>query len=111
MCHDTTPNQGDARCPTRSCALDKPDAGTLRADNRPAHLEYLDRHAGKLLAGGAVLADDGATPVGSLIVFDCEDRAEVDAFVAGDPFTKAGLFASVTIYPWRKVFFAGARQM
>ena len=92
-------------------ALDRPDAGTMRADNRPAHLEHLDRHAAKLLAGGAVLADDGATPVGSLIVFDSEDRAEVEAFVSGDPFSRAGLFASVSIYPWRKVFFAGARQM
>ena len=90
-------------------ALDKPGAGQVRADNRPAHLEHLDRFAAKLLAGGAVLADDGATPVGSLIVFDSEDRAEVEAFVAADPFTKAGLFASVSIYPWRKVFFAGAR--
>jgi hypothetical protein len=90
-------------------AIDKPDAGTIRADNRPAHLEHLDFYAGRLLAGGAVLADDAATPVGSLIVFDSEDRAEVEAFVAADPFSKAGLFASVSIYPWRKVFFAGAR--
>ncbi len=90
-------------------ALDRTDAGTVRADNRPAHLAHLDGYAAKLLAGGAVLADDGATPVGSLIVFDSEDRAEVEAFVAADPFTKAGLFASVSIYPWRKVFFAGAR--
>ena len=90
-------------------AIDKPGAVAVRADNRPAHLEHLDRFAAKLLAGGAVLADDGATPVGSLIVFDSEDRAEVEAFVAADPFTKAGLFASVTTYPWRKVFFAGAR--
>ncbi len=90
-------------------ALDKPDSGNVRADNRPAHLEHLDRHAAKLLAGGAVLADDAATPVGSLIVYDSEDRAEVEAFLAADPFTKAGLFASVTIYPWRKVFFAGRR--
>jgi uncharacterized protein len=90
-------------------ALDKPGAAAVRADNRPAHLEHLERSAGRLLAGGAVLADDGATPVGSLIVFDSEDRAEVDAFLAADPFTKAGLFASVAIYPWRKVFFAGKR--
>lgn len=90
-------------------AIDKPDAGTIRADNRPAHLEHLDRYAGRLLAGGAVLADDAATPIGSLIVFDSEDRAEVEAFVAADPFSKAGLFASVSIYPWGKVFFAGAR--
>jgi len=49
------------------------------------------------------------TTVGSLIVFDSEDRAEVEAFLAVDPFSKAGLFASVSIYPWRKVFFGGAR--
>jgi uncharacterized protein YciI len=90
-------------------ALDKPDAGAVRAANRPAHLEHLDRYAARLLAGGAVLADDGATPIGSLIVFDSEDRTEVEAFLAADPFTKGGLFASVSIYPWRKVFFAGAR--
>ena len=90
-------------------ALDRPDGGDLRARNRPAHLEHLERHAAKLLAGGAVLADDGATPVGSLIVYDAEDRAEVEAFLAADPFSRVGLFATVTIYPWRKVFFAGAR--
>jgi len=90
-------------------AIDKPGATALRAELRPTHLEYLQRHAGKLLAGGAVLDDTGTTPMGSLIVFDSEDRAEVDAFSAGDPFTKAGLFQSVAIYPWRKVFFAGAR--
>jgi uncharacterized protein YciI len=90
-------------------AIDKPGATGLRAELRPVHLEYLERHSGKLLAGGAVLDDAGTTPIGSLIVFDSEDRAEVDAFSAGDPFTKGGLFQSVAIYPWRKVFFAGAR--
>ena len=90
-------------------ALDRPGAGALRTEHRPAHLEHLERHASKLLAGGAVLADDGATPVGSLIVYDSEDRAEVDAFLAGDPFTRAGLFQSVAVYPWRNVFFGGAR--
>ena len=90
-------------------AIDRADAGSLRADTRPAHLAYLDRHAAKLLAGGAVLRDDAATPFGSLIIYDSEDRAEVEAFAAGDPFAQAGLFASVSIHPWRKVFYAGAR--
>ena len=90
-------------------ALDKPGSGSVRTDSRPAHLDHLDRHAAKLLAGGAVLADDAATPVGSLIVYDSEDRAEVEAFLAADPFSKAGLFASVAIYPWRKVFLDGHR--
>ena len=91
-------------------AIDKPNSGSIRTENRPTHLQHLDRHAAKLLAGGAVLADDAATPVGSLIVYDSDDRAEVEAFVAADPFSKAGLFATVSIYPWRKVFFDGARS-
>ena len=91
-------------------AFDRADAGSLRADNRPAHLEHLDRYAAKLLAGGAIFAEDGKTPIGSLIVFDSEDRAEVEAFMAADPFSKVDLFASMTIYPWRKVFVGGVRQ-
>lgn len=91
-------------------AFDRADAGSLRADNRPAHLEHLDRYAPKLLAGGAIFAEDGKTPIGSLIIFDSEDRAEVEAFMAADPFSKVDLFASMTIYPWRKVFVGGVRQ-
>lgn len=91
-------------------AYDRPDAGTLRADNRPEHLVHLDRYATKLLAGGAIFAEDGKTPIGSLIIFDSEDRAEVEAFMAADPFSKVDLFASMTIYPWRKVFVGGVRQ-
>ncbi len=90
-------------------ALDKEGGAPLRAELRPQHLAYLEQHAAKLLAAGAMLADDGASPVGSLLVFDIDDRAEVEALVAADPFSKAGLFQSVAIRPWRKVFFDGAR--
>lgn len=91
-------------------ARDHPGSAARRAELRPRHLEHLDRHAAKLLAGGAFLDDAGATPLGSLIVYDSDDRAEVEAFVAADPFTQGGLFAAVEIRPWRKVFLAGARQ-
>jgi uncharacterized protein YciI len=90
-------------------AKDKPGSAALRAELRPVHLEHLERYTAKLLAGGAVFADDGTTPVGSLIIFDSEDRGEIDRFMAADPFTKGGLFESVTVYPWRKVYLAGAR--
>ena len=91
-------------------ALDKPGSGSVRTDSRPAHLEHLDRYAPKLLAGGAIFAEDGKTPIGSLIIFDSEDRAEVETFMAADPFSNVDLFASMTIYPWRKVFVGGVRQ-
>ena len=40
-------------------AIDKPNSGSIRTENRPTHLQHLDRHAAKLLAGGAMFADDG----------------------------------------------------
>jgi uncharacterized protein YciI len=90
-------------------ARDKPGMAERRAELRPAHLEHLERHAAKLLAAGAMLAEDGTSAVGSLILFDSEDRAAVEMFLAADSFTAAGLFESVEIRPWRKVFLAGAR--
>ena len=90
-------------------ALDKPDSGTS-ARRKPPGPSGASRPPCRQAAGRRRGAGRRcATPVGSLIVFDSEDRAEVEAFVAADPFTKAGLFASVSIYPWRKVFFAGRR--
>jgi uncharacterized protein YciI len=90
-------------------ARDKPGSVGRRTELRPAHLEYLTGHTARLLAAGAMLGEDGATPCGSLILFDTEDRAEAEAFAAGDPFSAGGLFAEVEIRPWRKVFFGGER--
>ncbi len=84
---------------------DRPDGGALRREKRAEHLDYLDAHKHLLLAAGARFADDGETPIGSLLLVDTDDRAEAEAFAEGDPFKRAGLFASVTIVPWRKVFF------
>jgi uncharacterized protein YciI len=84
--------------------LDKPNSVDLRLKTRPVHLEYLKSQAHRLFAAGPVLAADGRTPIGSLLLIECRDEAEVRAFAAGDPYDKAGLFQSLTIHPWRKVF-------
>ena len=81
-------------------AIDKPGAAALRAELRPTHLEYLERNAGKLLGRRRHLRRDGTTPIGSLIMYrSLRIGAEVEAFIAGDPFTKAGLFQRVTFIP------------
>ena len=41
--------------------------------------------------------------IGSLLIIDFPDRAAADSFAAGDPYGRAGLFASVRVSPWRKV--------
>lgn len=84
--------------------IDKPGAAELRAANRSAHLAYAESVGDRLVFGGPLLSDDGQAMVGSMLVLECDDRAGADAFVADDPYGKAGLFERVEIRPWRKVF-------
>ena len=84
--------------------LDKPGSLEIRLGNRPAHLAYLEGQGDKLVTAGPLLSEDGQTPLGSLLVFEAASRAEAEAFAAGDPYALAGLFESVAIRPWRKVF-------
>lgn len=81
--------------------LDKPDSGHIRQENRPAHLEYAKATGAALKMGGPMLSDDGERMIGSLLVLEAEDRAAVEAWCAGDPYAKAGLFDSVTIRPFK----------
>lgn len=85
---------------------DKPDSARLREEFQGAHKRYLDAHNDRLLlAGGAMLSDDGTTPHGGILILDTDDRAEAEAFIAGDPFHACGLFESIFITRWRKAFF------
>ena len=84
---------------------DKPGHGHLRAELRDAHLAYPDAYLDKLLAAGAVIDDDGTGGHGGILIVDTDDRAEAEAFIADDPFAKAGLFERVTVTRWRKAYF------
>lgn len=86
-------------------AQDKEGALDIRKANRDAHLAYIkETYDDKMIAAGPILSDDGEAMIGSVILINLDDRAAVDAFCAGDPYAKAGLFASVTISPFKHVF-------
>ncbi len=84
---------------------DKPNSAELRAKVRDVHLQYLDANLHRLLAAGAITGDDGAGGHGGILIVDTDVRQEAEAFIAGDPFTKAGLFEKVTVTRWRKAYF------
>jgi uncharacterized protein YciI len=84
--------------------IDRTDATGVRAGTRPAHVEYLTSLGKTLVLGGPFLADDGATPTGSFLLVEAADKAAAEAIAAGDPYAKAGLFASVTVQAYRVVF-------
>ena len=39
-----------------------------------------------------------------MTIIDTDGRSEAEAFIAGDPFTRASLFENVTVNRWRKAF-------
>ena len=81
-------------------ALDRSDAGGLRARTRPDHLAYL---AGFEVTFGGPLLDDDGQMCGSLIVLDVDTREAAEEFAAGDPYAVASLFERVTITGFRPV--------
>ena len=83
---------------------DKPDHKQVRADNRPAHLDYLEAHAEQILIAWPLPTEDGSAMTGSLLVLDFADRAAAETFAEQDPYAQAGLFESVVITPFRKVY-------
>ena len=83
--------------------LDKPNSLDTRLANRAAHLEYLRKHAKAIRTCGPLLADDGETMIGSMLILDVPNRASADAILSEDPYKHANLFGSVEVRPWRWV--------
>lgn len=83
--------------------IDKPGSGDLRAATREKHLRHLNDLGDRIIAGGPLLGLDG-NPIGSLLIIDFATRKAAISFAADDPYAQAGLFASVAVTAWRKVF-------
>lgn len=81
---------------------DGPRSVEIRAATRDAHLAYLEAHRDILVLGGALLADDGKTRTGSMLVLNVPSRKAAEAFSENEPFRRAGLFASVRITRMRR---------
>lgn len=80
---------------------DRPGALQVRMDNRQAHLDYIAA-TGVVEMAGPFLDAEGKM-CGSLLILEVEGRAAAEAWAAGDPYAKAGLFAEVTVQEWKKV--------
>lgn len=82
----------------------------LRLKTRPAHLERLQqlKHEGRLLLAGPHPAIDSEDPgsngfTGSLVVAEFPSLEEAESWAAADPYMAAGVYASVTVKPFKKV--------
>ena len=91
-------------------AEDVPDSLEARLATRPAHLERLNalRDHGRLILAGPHPAIDTTEPgdagfSGSLIVAEFNSLEDAEAWAADDPYQHAGVYAQVTVKPFKKV--------
>ncbi len=77
--------------------LDKPGGLQTRMHVRPEHLEYAKTY---VRLGGPIL-DERGDPMGSAMIIEAENLEAAKAKLDNDPYTKAGLFETTTLRPWR----------
>ncbi len=89
---------------------DVPDSLEKRLAARPAHLERLNqlRDEGRLLLAGPFPAIDSPDPgpagfSGSLIVAAFDNVQAAQAWADSDPYVVAGVYAKVTVKPFKRV--------
>jgi len=82
-----------------------------RIPARPAHLARLEtlKNQGRLLTAGPFPAVDTENPgnlgfTGSLIIAEFSSVIEAQAWANEDPYITAGVYASVDVKPYKKVF-------
>jgi uncharacterized protein YciI len=77
--------------------IDKPEMAALRQRVRPEHKAYIAEVADRIAFAGPLTHDDGVAMIGSLLAIDFPSRDAAHAWLANEPFTKAGLYASTSI--------------
>ncbi|HKK14941.1 MAG TPA: YciI family protein [Gammaproteobacteria bacterium] len=89
---------------------DVSDSSAGRAAARPAHLERLHalRDDGRLVLAGPCPAVDAEDPgpagfTGSVIVAEFDSLEQAKAWADADPYVGAGVYAEVTVQPFKKV--------
>ncbi len=81
---------------------DGPGSAELREQHKPAHFAYLEEHQDILVHGGALLADDGETRIGSVLINNVPSREAAERFSANEPLRRAGVFRAVKITRMRR---------
>lgn len=89
---------------------DTEDSLERRLSVRSAHVARLQQlmDEGRLMLAGPYPAVDSNDPgpagfTGSLIVAEFDSLTDAEVWAKADPYVEAGVYASVSVKPWRKV--------
>lgn len=92
------------------CATDHANTLEARLAARPDHLARLEslKDDGRLIIAGPFPAIDSPDPgpagfTGSLVVAKFDSLAQAQEWADADPYVSAGVYAQVTVKPYKKV--------
>jgi len=86
--------------------LDGPEGLARRPAVRPSHLEHLREleRLAKISFAGPIFAEDGSTPIGSIVIFESDDLTAAQSFCARDPYVLEGVFGQWDVNAAMQVF-------
>ena len=78
------------------------DAKNRRAAARPSHLAEAQelKEAGNIIVGAAIL-DENEEMIGSTLCVEFESRADLDEWLANDPYVTEGVWKDIAVQPIR----------
>src|ERR1051325_4146333 len=79
----------------------KPNTDALREATIGAHRNFLDGYPEVTWYSGPLFTDDNRNAIGSLRLIEFPDRDSALAYITADPYTRAGIFQSITIERWK----------
>ncbi|MAZ46878.1 MAG: hypothetical protein CMM98_04805 [Rickettsiales bacterium] len=83
--------------------IDKKNSLKKRLANRDLHLEYLKKLKNRLILAGPIL-NKADKPKGSVLILKFQNRVELNNFLKNDPYAKVGLFETIKIEIFKRVF-------
>ena len=84
--------------------IDRHGASGLRQRVRPEHKAYLGEVADRIAFAGPLTSDDGQQMIGSLLAIEFASREAAQAWLADEPFTCAGLYASSSVHAFTNLW-------
>ena len=89
-------------------AYDGPDMLAKRMEVRPRHLEGMNRVIQHVICAGGLLDEEGKMK-GSMLVMDFENRSELDAYLASEPYVLEHVWEKIEVETMNVVILNGAK--
>ena len=82
----------------------RPGSDAVREETLAAQKSYVDGFGERVIGYGHIVSDDGAETLATTFFMQLDDRAAVDAFIAGEPMNRAGLIRETGVQRWSNSF-------